>query len=242
VKKLAFIALLAAGMAFAQGMGETVKVTLINNSPQLITPPIIIIHSLEYQPVVLGEEASPEVRLLAEEGDASELATVARVYPGVEAVTVAEEYLQPMESITLEITVAGEASYLTIMGMLATTNDAFFLVGGDIDTLEKKGMDMGMNMDKDKDMESDMGMKKEMGMGMAPELYDGVVRVLDAGTEANTELCAHIPGPPCHNSGVRVPEGAEGEIHLHPGIIGVGDLDPVEWDWTNPVVFVTVER
>lgn len=61
----------------------------------------------------------------------------------------------------------------------------------------------------------------------------------DAGSEANTLDCAHIPGPPCGNPGVRVTDGAEGAIKISEGI-NRGDLRP--FDWRNPVVKVSVRR
>jgi hypothetical protein len=68
----------------------------------------------------------------------------------------------------------------------------------------------------------------------------------DAGTEANTERFADIV-PPCKplilgaSSGSinkHVPEF--GEVALHPGITGVGDLNPAVFGWTNPVLRVEV--
>lgn len=64
----------------------------------------------------------------------------------------------------------------------------------------------------------------------------------DAGSEANTESCADIPGPPCNNPGVRVPDGAEGYVHIHAGIHGSADLSPSTHDWRNPVAEITVGR
>jgi hypothetical protein len=64
----------------------------------------------------------------------------------------------------------------------------------------------------------------------------------DAGSEVNTESCAHIPGPPCGNPGMRVTDGAEGFVHVHRGIQGVGDLDGSMKDWRNPVALVRIER
>ena len=61
----------------------------------------------------------------------------------------------------------------------------------------------------------------------------------DAGSEANTLSCAHIPGPPCGNAGVRVTNGAEGAITISQGI-NRGSLR--EFDWRNPVVKVKVKR
>ncbi len=66
------------------------------------------------------------------------------------------------------------------------------------------------------------------------------LRALDAGTEKNTELKAHIPGPCCGNPLVRVP--TEEPISLHPGIQGVGDLDPDTYGWDEPVAKLIVKR
>jgi hypothetical protein len=44
----------------------------------------------------------------------------------------------------------------------------------------------------------------------------------------------------CNNPFVRDPEGAL--IAPHPGIAGVGDLDPAVYNWTGPAAKITVER
>jgi len=62
----------------------------------------------------------------------------------------------------------------------------------------------------------------------------------DAGSEANLESCAHIPGPPCGNAFVRATEGAEEYVHVHSGIHGIGDLAPEQFDWRNPVAEVVI--
>jgi hypothetical protein len=64
----------------------------------------------------------------------------------------------------------------------------------------------------------------------------------DAGSEANSESCDHIPGPPCGNGGVRNPTGAEGFISVHAGIHSSGDLDPSQLDWRGPVIKVEITR
>jgi hypothetical protein len=75
-------------------------------------------------------------------------------------------------------------------------------------------------------------------LGGGTEVYE--VDAYDAGTEANDEFAAHIPGPCCGNPFVRHPEG--GVVAHHPGIAGVGDLAPGEYDWNGPVATITVER
>ncbi len=66
--------------------------------------------------------------------------------------------------------------------------------------------------------------------------------VYDAGSETNTESCLTIPGPPCGSPGSRDTAGAEGFVHVHNGIHGIGDLAPESYDWRNPGAYVTVRR
>jgi hypothetical protein len=71
---------------------------------------------------------------------------------------------------------------------------------------------------------------------------EAVVRKVayDAGSERNNELAAYIPGPCCGHPFVRDPEGAL--IRMHPGIAGVGDLDPAVYGWEGAVAKITIER
>lgn len=64
----------------------------------------------------------------------------------------------------------------------------------------------------------------------------------DAGSEANTQECDHIPGPPCDNPFVRVTDGAEGFIYISSGVRAAGDLDVALHDWRNPVARISVTR
>ncbi len=61
----------------------------------------------------------------------------------------------------------------------------------------------------------------------------------DAGSEANTEECSDIPGPPCGNN-FHPDIEAEGYVSVHSGIHGIGDIFPEERDWRNPVAWITV--
>ncbi len=71
-------------------------------------------------------------------------------------------------------------------------------------------------------------------------------RAYDAGSEANDELCASIPGPffaECGGpgGGARIGDG-EGFVHIHRGIHSIGNLAPSNRDWRNPVAEITVRR
>jgi hypothetical protein len=64
----------------------------------------------------------------------------------------------------------------------------------------------------------------------------------DAGTEANSEDCAFIPGPPCGNL-THNPAASEGYVHVHAGIhVGGNGLTPAQHDWRNPVAQITIRR
>jgi hypothetical protein len=65
------------------------------------------------------------------------------------------------------------------------------------------------------------------------------LHAFDAGSEANTELCSHVP---CEVHDQRITEGAEGFVSEHPGIRGDADLSPSR-GWTDPELGVlTITR
>jgi hypothetical protein len=67
------------------------------------------------------------------------------------------------------------------------------------------------------------------------------VPAYDAGSEFNDELCSNIPGPTCGGAGNSVEDG-EGYVHISRGISGIGDLEPSNYDWRNPVARISIER
>lgn len=67
----------------------------------------------------------------------------------------------------------------------------------------------------------------------------------DAGTEANDELCSHMPGDACTtNSTTKTDDAAAGEgfVHVHRGVHGIGDLDASQYDWRNPMLQIQISR
>lgn len=66
------------------------------------------------------------------------------------------------------------------------------------------------------------------------------LRANDAGTEKNTELRDHIPGPCCGHPLARVP--TDDRVRHHRGIKGIGDLDPATYGWEEPVAKLTIRR
>jgi hypothetical protein len=192
---------------------QTLRITITNTSEtQVFSPPVVLNHKPSYLPFELGAPVANELIPLAEDGDAGELVTVAKVMQeDIFGFAVAGGPLPPGESVTLELQTDASYPYLSVFGMLVTTNDGVFFYGEDLG-------------------------KDAMGDARA-----GEVLVLDAGSEANTELCDHIPGPPCGSAHQRVTAMAEGIVSEHPGILGTGDLSAESAGWSMPVATVTVE-
>jgi hypothetical protein len=60
----------------------------------------------------------------------------------------------------------------------------------------------------------------------------------DAGTETNNELIGYVGA--LGGGNMRAP--THDPIALHPGILGVGDMDPAQYGWQDPVGRLTITR
>ena len=208
---LAATVLLALPWAADAQNATTYKVTVTNiTAGQLVSPPVVVAHNREIVLWEVGEPALPEVASIAEDGDSSGLEALLDTLPQVHDWAVAGAPLPPGESVTLLVDARFPFSAISALGMLGTTNDAFF----GLDSVEAP---------------------------LRRRLHTHYVPAYDAGTEENNELCAFIPGPPCGNQFVRATEGAEGFVHVHRGMIGIGDLLPEVRTWSNPVVRVEIQ-
>ncbi len=69
-------------------------------------------------------------------------------------------------------------------------------------------------------------------------------RVYDAGSEADNEDCAYIPGPPCgpDSGNQRATENAEGFVSISNGVHGGVDLNPMDSDWREPVAVISIKQ
>ena len=189
----------------------TYEVTITNvTASQIFSPPVLVTHKARTGVFHAGEAASDEVAMVAEDGDASALVALLEADPDVHDIVVADGPLMPGSSVTMEIEAGNGAWRLSALGMLVTTNDAFF-------GLDSYRLTTGRRASKVS------------------------VPAYDAGTETNNESCDFIPGPPCGNPGVRDTSAAEGFVHVHRGIYGVGDLDPSGSDWRNPVANIMID-
>lgn len=188
----------------------TYAVTVTNiTRGQVITPPVVVAHDHQFSLFELGQPASSELAMLAEDGHTGPLNDVLMADAHVQGVAVGTGPIMPGHSQTVMIQ-APRKTHFSAAGMLAISNDAFFAI---------------RNVH-------------------APKKRPVTVEALgyDAGSEANSESCEFVPGPPCGSANMRDTSGAEGYVHVHAGIHGTGDLTPSTHDWRNPVAAVTIKR
>ncbi len=212
----------ASASPFPAWLTRTYSVTVTNvTTSQVMNPVMVIVGEPSLHLFTVGQPASDALAAVAEDADTTGIVGMldGLVGSGVDSYAIADGPLPPGQSVTLDVTAAGGCRALTLVSMLVTTNDAF----------------AGVNAVP----------LSTCGPGAPFNLTGGVevwASAYDAGTEANTELCSEIPGPPCGSHFVRHTEGAEGFVHVHGGIHGVGDLDPAMFDWRNPVARLWIER
>jgi len=206
---------IAVGVA-AGGERRRFEVTVTNlTRGQQFTPILVASHKEGVKLFTLGSPASPELEILAEEGNTGPLKFLLAGMPEVKDVTDSGGLLDPGQSVTVTVETGGGFDHVSVAAMLIPTNDGFFALNG----VE--------------------GPKGNGSLLLFSPAYD-------AGTEANDELCASIPGPffvECGGPGGGGDVGGgEGYVHVHRGIHGIGDFVASERDWRNPVAMITIQR
>ena len=205
------------------------EVTVTNlTRGQRFTPILVATHMDGFNLFRLGEQASSQLRTLAEEGNTGPMEALLSGMTDVVGQVVSSPAPPPLDRLTgpgksIMLTVRGGFRFarISVAAMLIPTNDAFFAVDAAVLPGGKKTLTV-----------------------FAP--------AYDAGTERNDELCASIPGPgfmecitPANQSGdgggAQVGQG-EGYVHIHAGMHGVGNMNTAMRDWRNPVARVTIRR
>jgi hypothetical protein len=105
---------------------DMVTVRITNVSKQIISPPLVATHSWKARIFIPGDPASTELSMLAEDGDPSALATLLGDSDEVLDVAVADGPLLPGATMVFELERRGRFNRVSAVGMLVTTNDAFF--------------------------------------------------------------------------------------------------------------------
>lgn len=224
--KYAFRLAVLAGAAFALlgasanadyygNRSNTYEVTITNiTKGQVFSPPVLVTHNRDVALFNVGDPALDELAIVAEDGAGQPLVDLISGLPQVSEAQANSVPLMPGASAVYEINSQRGFNVLSIVGMMVNTNDALFAI--DSKSLPR----------------SRWGSRTYYARGY------------DAGSEGNNEDCAFIPGPACPagSGNARSTDDAEGYVHIHNGVHGIGDLGPAAYDWRNPVAKVTIRR
>lgn len=190
---------------------------LTNNQP--LSPQGYVLHADGYLAWQAGDPANDGIERLAESGDPTVFLDQAVTDTSVLATAVNNSLIMPGSSDSVEIQSMVDSNLrISIATMLVNTNDAYT---GVTDTLVG---DLEVNESK--------------------TVY---VPAYDAGTEANSETGASIPGPAGGGEGYNPLQDDSGFIAVHQGVVTAADglagstlSESHRWD--NPVAKITVTR
>lgn len=188
---------------------------------QPLTPPAFILHGAGYKPWALGTAASAALEKLAEGGDGTDLISTAGMDMAVAATTSGSAIIGPGASASFTLsTEHHDGLQISMASMLANTNDAFTGVANlDISSLQQ---------------------------GQSTSV---MLKVMDAGTEANTEAAGSIPGP-ADTGGTGYDMARDDlmdKVRIHAGVVSMDDglstsiLDETH-RWNGPVAKLTITR
>jgi len=201
----------------------TFEVTVSNlSNAQPLSPIAVIAHQDAFSVFTVGSPASAGLETLAEGGDNSALLAEADAAAGTGDTASGAAPIGPAGSETVSLTL-NEAdlgpSTISVSTMLVNTNDA--ITG--VNAVPLAGMQVGDSV------------------SMRTIAYD-------AGTEANTEQAAHIPGPAGGGEGLNAArDDIADRVAMHPGVVGqddgfaTSDLNG-QHRFDNPVAQITIER
>jgi hypothetical protein len=192
----ALIALAWCAPAQAGEPAAKYELTIRNTNPgQNFSPPVMILHTREYQLFELGQPATVELWRLAEDGSTAEFQALAD--PAVRAVIVGRPVHRRDSPVFTTALETPPDLLVSVAAMLSLTNDGFVAARS-------------------------IALPADVGASTTVAL-----RPYDAGSEANTESCTHVP---CEIHDQRMTEGAESIVTDHAGIRGDADV-PLTRGW-----------
>lgn len=206
-----------AATAAARFGGRRFEVTITNlTRGQQFTPILVASHREGVKLFTLGDQASTQLAILAEEGNTAPLAGLLSGMPEVKDVVSGAGLTDPGKSVTLTVDAPGIFNHLSVAAMLIPTNDAFFALNG---------------------IEGPRG-NKELTL-FSPAYDAGSERNDELCASIPGPSFAECGGP---GGGGMPAGGEEGFVHIHAGIHGIGNLTPAQRDWRNPVAKISIRR
>lgn len=216
VALLMMTGVLSGEMVFADE-GKRYSVTITNlTRGQQFTPILVASHKEGVSLFTLGAPASPELAILAEEGNTGPLTSLLLGLPEVKDVVSSSGLLNPGSSVTVTVEAGGGFNHVSVAAMLIPTNDGFFALNGV----------KGPEGNKILEFESPA---YDAGSEVNDELCASIPGPFFS-------ECGGAGG------GGQPAGGEEGYVHIHAGIHGIGDMNAATRDWRNPVAKVTIRR
>lgn len=221
------LAALAASVAgAADAPASEYRVTVRNTSQeQTLLGIFVMSHGHGAALFEIGKPAGDELARLAEGGDAQALADYIVNHPKVLDVAVHGEPLGPGAAVTLTLRANPRADRLSFAAMLTPSNDGFVALNG---------------VPASSITPAELSRRRTRPVHGKDRFYKAML--YDAGTETNDEVCASMPGPLCGGAGPSPDDGGEGQVAVHPGVQGVGDLGATRRGWGAGLATVLIEQ
>ncbi len=125
---IAVVLLSLIGTAMAQ---TAYNVTITNmTANQVFTPILVVSHSPAVSLFQVGEAASAELEQIAEGGDTAPLTAVLEASGATADIQNLPDLLSPGQSMTVALMTVEGMNYISVVGMLIPTNDAFVALNG----------------------------------------------------------------------------------------------------------------
>ncbi len=173
--------------------GYTIDVTNLTTN-QPLSPIAAVLHNSGYEGFALGSMASSDLERLAEAGDNTHFINSAKASSSVINAVSGSGIIAPGTAANITLQGKGSSPRLTLASMLVNTNDGFIgLESVDLSTLA---------------------------------INESLVvhaRVYDAGTEANSETAATVPGPAGGGEGYNATRDDHDFIAVHAGVVSSDD-------------------
>jgi hypothetical protein len=156
--------------------------------------------------------------------------------------------LCPGESLTTTVTAKGNKRYLSVAAMIFPTNDGFVGVssvrlpeGNDPVVVYSPAYDSGT--EENDELCGNIPSLIFAGFPFPGTTIGGAGKMAGAacpdGLGADNDINSDPTDPASPDND---PLRAEGYVHIHPGIRGIGDLDPRVWGWENSVLKITIQK
>jgi len=188
---------------------------LTQNQP--LTPIALVLHRSGYQAFMLGKQSSVALEMLAEAGDTSAFLNEAAATTAVLDTAAGATMIAAGASERFMLTGVGDKYKLSLITMLANTNDGFTALNG----VSISSIEIG-----------------------ASAVF--LANVYDSGTEENNEVASDIPGQGGEGFNATRSNDRD-FIIVHPGVISMMDGLPTSelnqsYRFDNPAMKVTVTR